>query len=53
MLAIWNDILAMLKAPFVGTLDLTHIFLLVGVVLIFAALWALILNHIATAAQEI
>lgn len=50
---LWNDIVAMLKAPFVGDLDLTHLFLLIGVVLLFIAAWVLILNHVRLAASEI
>ena len=53
MAQLWNDILATLKAPFVGDLDLLHLFLLVGLVLIFAAAWALVLNHVRYAASEI
>ena len=53
MQQVWNDILAMLQAPFVGSLDLLHLFLLVGLVLLFAAAWALILNHVRLAAVEI
>lgn len=44
---------AILKAPFVGQLDLAHLFLIVGLVLIFATAWAFILNHIRLAAQEV
>lgn len=44
---------ALLKAPFVGQLDLLHLFLIVGLVLIFAAAWVFILNHIRLAASEI
>lgn len=53
MKKLWDDIVAILKAPFVGQLDLTHLFLLVGVVLIFAAAWVFILNHIRLAASEV
>lgn len=42
-----------LKAPFVGELDTIHLFLLVGLVLIFAAAWAFILGHIRMAAAEL
>lgn len=42
----WDNVIAMLKAPFVGDLDLWHLFLLVGVVLIFAGVWAIILHTI-------
>lgn len=50
---LWSDILAMLKAPFVGSLDIRHLFLLVGVVLIFVVAWVFILNHIRLAAAEV
>jgi hypothetical protein len=43
----------MLSAPFVGSLDLEHLFLLVGIVILFAAIWALILNHVRMAAEEV
>lgn len=52
MKKLWSEIQDILKAPFVGTLDLGHLFLLVGVVLLFAALWGLILNHVRLAAME-
>lgn len=50
---VWNNIVDMLKAPFVGELDLFHLFLLVGAVLLFIALWVLILNHVRLAAAEL
>lgn len=50
MQQVWSDILAMLKTPFVGDLDVTHLFILVGVVLVFIAAWVFILNHIRLAA---
>ena len=52
MLALWTGIQNMLSAPFVGELDLAHLFLLVGVVLVFVAIWVLILNHVRLAAME-
>lgn len=48
-----NDVMAILKAPFTGKLDMLHLFLIVGLVLIFAAAWAFILNHIRMAATEV
>lgn len=48
-----SDVTDILKAPFVGELDTLHLFLLVGLVLIFAAAWAFILHHIRLAATEI
>lgn len=47
-----DDVTAILKAPFVGQLDLIHLFLIVGLVMIFAAAWAFILGHIRMAATE-
>lgn len=53
MQQVWDDITGTLKAPFVGSLDLVHLFFLVGLVIVFAALWALILNHVRLAAAEL
>lgn len=50
---LFSDISDMLKAPFVGNLDLRHLFLLIGVVLLMIAAWALILNHVRLAAAEV
>ncbi len=50
---IWDDILAMLTAPFAGPLDLVDLFLVVGVVLLFIAIWVLILYHVKLAASEV
>lgn len=50
---VWNEITGTLKAPFVGSLDIVHLFFLVGLVIVFAALWALILNHVRAAAMEL
>lgn len=52
MRKLWNDIIGMLEAPFVGELDLVHLFLLVGVVLVFAAVWAIILHYVRLTAME-
>lgn len=48
----WDEIFALLKAPFVGDLDVWHLFLLVGVVLIFAAVWGIILHYVRLTALE-
>jgi hypothetical protein len=50
---LWDDITAILTAPFVGQVDLVHLFLIVGLVLLFAAAWVFILNHIRLAAAEV
>lgn len=53
MQSLWDDLMSILAAPFVGDLDLKHLFLLVGVVLLFIAAWTLILNHVRLAAMEL
>jgi hypothetical protein len=53
MKKLFDDVTAILKAPFVGQLDLLHLFLIVGLVLIFAGAWVFILNHIKLAAAEV
>ena len=50
---VWDDVFAMLKAPFVGELDLIHLFLLTGIVLVFLVAWGLILAHVKTIASEV
>lgn len=49
----WDNLIAMLKAPFVGDLDILHLFLLVGVILIFLAIWAVILHRFRTLSLEV
>jgi hypothetical protein len=48
-----SDIGAMLSAPFVGDVDLIQLFLIVGLVIVFAAIWFLVLQHIALAGEEL
>jgi hypothetical protein len=43
----------MLTAPFVGDVDLVQLFLIVGLVIVFAAVWFLVIQHITLAAEEI
>lgn len=43
----------LLAEPFVGDVDLKHLFLIVGVVIIFAAVWFFIIQHMQSAAEEI
>ena len=50
---LFSDVSNILTAPFVGQLDLLHLFLLIGVVLVFLIAWGIILNHIQMAASEI
>lgn len=53
MSALWSDLVAIIKAPFVGDLDLVHLFLLVGLVIVFVVAWFLILEHIRDAARGV
>lgn len=50
---VWDDIINLLKAPFVGDVDIMHLFLLIGVVLVFILIWSMILNHIKIAAEAL
>ena len=49
---VWNSIMDMLKTPFVGELDFIHLFFLVGVVIIFAAVWAIVLHYVRITSME-
>jgi hypothetical protein len=53
MQALWEDITGILTAPFTQPLNLKTLFLIVGLVLIFAGAWFFILNHIRLAAAEV
>jgi hypothetical protein len=50
---LWNDITNILTAPFIGDLDVMQLFLLVGLVIVFAALWSFVLFHIRIAAETV
>lgn len=43
-MTILDNMADILKQPVVGELDLGHLFLLVGLVLVFIAVWAFVLN---------
>ena len=49
---LWQSISDIVTAPFVGDLDLVHLFLLIGIILVFIAAWVLILNKVRDAAME-
>jgi hypothetical protein len=44
---------ARLNAPFVGPVDITHLFLLTGLTIVFIGIWLLILGHIRAAAASV
>lgn len=48
-----DDIEDLVKAPFVGSLDIAHLFLLVGIVIVFCGLWLFILEHLRSAMMEV
>lgn len=48
---LFDDMSDLLQAPFVGELDLVHLFLLVGVVLISIIVWGIILHYMKGAAS--
>ena len=41
------------SAPLSDRIDLKHLFLLTGIIIVFSALWAFILAHIKSAAMEL
>ena len=53
MSQLWSDILDILKAPVAGNLDVKHLFLLVGLVVVMIAAWVMILRHFDSAVEEI
>lgn len=50
---IWADIQAILTHPVTDDLDMTHLFLLVGLILVMIAAWIFILKHIEAATIEV
>ena len=48
-----NDVKDVVSAPLSEKIDLKHLFLLTGLVMIFTALWAFILGHLKSAAMEV
>lgn len=51
MLQLWDDIVQMVTTPFVADVDIWHIFLLIGLVLVFIVIWVLILRYVRLAAE--
>lgn len=49
---LFSDIAAMLSAPFVGDLDMKHLFLLIGFVLIAIAVWVFIIHTLTAVTKE-
>jgi hypothetical protein len=49
----WSDVWNLVKTPFVGDLDLLHLFMLVGIVIVFIVVWMMIFNTTFRIAQEV
>jgi hypothetical protein len=52
-MSLWQDVIDLLSAPFAGPLDLEDLFLITGVVIIFIAVWMMILYSVRQAAAEL
>ena len=50
---IWQDVKDVIAAPFGGDVDAKHLFLLIGMLLIFISAWLFILSHIRAAMMEV
>lgn len=50
---LWDSICEMVTEPFVGNIDITQLFFLVGLVLVFIALWGFILYHMKAAGAAV
>jgi hypothetical protein len=48
-----SDIVALLKVPVAGKLDTTHLFLLIGLVLVMVAAWVIIMRYVETDVAEV
>ncbi len=48
-----DDMQGVATAPFAQELDVVHLFLLVGIVMVCIIAWGFILNHVKMAATEI
>jgi hypothetical protein len=53
MRKLWDDVVNILKAPFVGSLDIIHIVLLVGLVIVASIAWVMVLRHVRLAAEAV
>ena len=49
----WSDVWNLVKTPFVGDLDLLHLFMLVGIVIVFIVVWMMIFNTTFRITQEV
>ena len=50
---VWSDVMGLLSTPITKDLDVKHLFLLVGVVIIAIAIWAVLLSYITRGVQAV
>ena len=50
---VWSDVVSLLSTPVTKDLDIKHLFLLVGVVIIAISIWAVLLSYITRGVQAV
>jgi len=50
---VWSDVVNLLSTPITKDLDVKHLFLLVGVVIIAISIWAVLLSYITRGVQAV
>jgi hypothetical protein len=51
---LWQDMIAILKAPFAGTqLDIVDLFWLIGLIIVILLAWMMIIEHIEAVKLEV
>lgn len=50
---VWSDAMELLSTPITKDLDVKHLFLLVGIVIISIAIWAVLLSYITRGVQAV
>ena len=53
MTSLWDDLLGILREPFVKSLSISDLALITLIVMLAAAFWVFVLNHIRLAAAEV
>ena len=50
---VWSDVVDLISTPITKDLDVKHLFLLVGIVIISIAIWAVLLSYITRGVQAV
>lgn len=50
---VWSDVVNLLSTPITKDLDVKHLFMLVGVVIIAISIWAVLLSYITRGVQAV